>query len=134
MENPGWIRDEVLAECRDRYGPPFSVVRFQWKDGSHSVQVYAAENAHEGVFEEYMLPELLTTYGLLRRRTGLHFDEGTRLCHHGECPYFAANWCNTFPFVPARHEQCTFDGYVASLTDLVLKSSLMQRGKKDGHS
>ena len=119
LEMPGWIANDVLQECRDQYGPPFTVVSFHWLDGRRSVQLYGGGNASRATIEEELIPELLTAYGLLRRRTGLHFDARTRLCHHSDCQYYSANWCNTFPFVPADHSECTFPGYVRELTQLI---------------
>ncbi len=108
MEMPGWIADHVLQYRRDRFGPPFTIVRFHWVQGRKSVHIYGGENSGSTGIDEDLIVELLTTYGLLRRRTGLHYDPQTRLCHHSSCPYYEANWCNTFPFVPNDYSECTF--------------------------
>jgi hypothetical protein len=62
-----------------------------------------AENTVKG-----SLLTLLTVVGAVRRFANALMDTDFRLCHHESCPHYAANLCNMWPIIPAKHTECGF--------------------------
>ena len=52
--------------------------------------------------------DMLAAYGAFRRATGAHMTDVARTCHHTDCPHFEANYCNSYPLIPERFEDCGF--------------------------
>jgi hypothetical protein len=56
-------------------------------------------------------------FGVVRRFANALMDDDFRLCYHRECPHYGANQCNSWIFVPAHYESCTFPGRIRFLKE-----------------
>lgn len=61
--------------------------------------------------------DFLAIYGVVRRLLNALMDNDFRLCHHKDCPSYAANLCNTWIFIPKHHEECTFNDRLAYIRE-----------------
>ncbi len=52
--------------------------------------------------------DALAVYGAFRQAAGVHLNDVSRTCHHVDCPYYDKNYCNCYPLIPERHEDCGF--------------------------
>ena len=52
---------------------------------------------------------------MIRRAADALYDADNRLCHHTDCPHYTPNYCNTYPVIPDRFEECGFPRRVAQL-------------------
>jgi hypothetical protein len=62
-----------------------------------------------GEYRGFIL-SMLAAYGAFRRATGAQMTDAARTCYHTECPHFDANYCNSYPLIPERFEDCGFPG------------------------
>jgi len=102
IDQPAWASD-VLSKAREDFEPTATVVRFGLAGTGNRVFVMSREDRLT-----YDIRDLLTIWSVIRRAAGSHFDPDHRLCHHSSCPEFQANYCNSYPIIPSRFEDCGF--------------------------
>jgi hypothetical protein len=116
---PAWIPAHVARECGSDFAPPVTVVRIRISDNdNHVFLVGDASRSDE-------FRDLLTFYSVVRRATGAYFDPDHRLCHHAKCPEFAYNYCNSYPRVPERYQDCGFPRRVSILRETLKRRHIV---------
>jgi hypothetical protein len=51
---------------------------------------------------------LFAIVGVIRKSTGVNFDNDNHICYHSMCPYFTFNYCNSYLRIPDKFESCDF--------------------------
>jgi len=114
-----WAKQLALSCMENEFYPPLTVLRFQLNEKENRVihVGYAGKNIRVPG-GRIPLIDLLTTFSIVRRASGAHFDTDLRLCHHVVCPHYSANYCNLYPVIPKNWEQCNFPKLAESLTQM----------------
>lgn len=116
MDQPAWVRPETISTCLKNFEPPLAVYRFHLGNGHDKVLFTGEANARgftslplntESDWRVFVA-DMLTIYGAVRRASGAHFDAEQRTCHHAQCPYYNANFCNAYPIIPSDYKLCGF--------------------------
>lgn len=96
---------------------PFTITWFHLRDGLIRIVTTAAGNIEESDTSShgYFWLQTLTLYSVVPRAGEVHFVPDSRLCYHRECPEYAPNYCNAYPFVPENFRQCKFTEKVQKL-------------------
>lgn len=113
LGQPAWAGEDRLRTAIHDF-QPVTLVRFHLPGGGSRVIGLAAGLA--GV-DNRDVRDFLTVWSVVRRAAGVHFDPDNRLCHHTACPHYGANYCNTYPVVPERFEDCGFPARIARVRD-----------------
>jgi hypothetical protein len=128
MDQPAWVRNETFWECRSEFSPSLSMFRFHLGDGQDRVLFVAGASDGRGFMSlplnslaewRGFIADTLTVYGAVRRASGAHFDAHQRTCHHTLCPHYQANFCNTYPVIPADLTQCGFPARMQRMMELI---------------
>jgi hypothetical protein len=113
-----------IGEMLDIFSAPLALIKFSVQ--GQSTVILAGDLKSSGINNlttvtldegetRGMLIDFLAIFGVVRRFGGALMDNDFRLCHHGECPNFNSNFCNSWIFIPPHHEQCKFDERMESL-------------------
>jgi hypothetical protein len=123
MDHPNYVRPETFRSCLNEFSPPLTIFRFHLGNGRD--QVFSTGEANATGFTSLPLrsasewrafvADALTIYGAVRRASGAHFDAEQRTCHHAQCPYYEANYCNLYPIVPNDFRSCGFPKRIQEL-------------------
>lgn len=133
LDLPGWVDSETFRECRSEFRAPLSIFRFHMGQGRDRVfscgtgvggGFTSIPGPTDGTYRDF-IADTLTMYGAVRRASNAHFNELQRTCHHSECPHYIENFCNAYPIVPLRFEDC---GFPARLTNLI---AIQRKGNVD---
>jgi hypothetical protein len=103
LDAPGWAGSDSFWQCFVDFMPSLTFVRFHG-EGTRNRQFIVAD--HKKLFPLWQ--EWLVIHSTVRRASGAHFEAKARLCHHQDCPEYVDNYCNSFPKVPTRWQDCTF--------------------------
>lgn len=79
------------------------------------------------IFELFNLPIIhwfFTMTGVIRKATGINFDDDHHLCHHAECSYFSHNYCNSYLKIPEDYKDCKFPSDIAEYVQEFQKAVL----------
>ena len=125
IDQPAWVRPETLGRCLTDFSPPLTVFRFHL--GNEHDKIFFTGRANGQGFTSLPLStesewrafvaDTLTIYGAVRRASGAHFDAEQRTCHHSQCPYYNANFCNTYPIIPSDFRSCGFPKRIQELVN-----------------
>lgn len=58
--------------------------------------------------------DTLAAYGAFRRASGIQLTEAGRTCYHADCPHYTDNFCNSYPLIPEKFEDCGFEERLTS--------------------
>jgi hypothetical protein len=120
LSQMAWIGWQTRLDSFDNFQPPLTIWRVDLKGQGYRLLHVPDFN---GTLElgQPELVALLTIYSVVRRASGAHFDSDHRLCYHEGCPEYGPNYCNTYPIIPDRFEECGFPARVAQLRGLAKK-------------
>lgn len=126
LDMPGWVHDEALSECMTKFSSPVTAIRFHIPNGHDKFFIYGKTdlsgftNLHSPQDQKFrgFLVDFMTMYGAVRRASGAHFDETQRTCYHYQCPHYPNNFCNSYPIIPERYEDCGFPKRIDRLIEL----------------
>ena len=119
IDLPGYVSNEEAHKFAYAADPQLRIVRFFLPDGPDKVfavgdglvgpafksEAFSSLSASE--FRAFVL-DSLATYGAFRKATGANMTDAARTCYHSDCPLFEANYCNCYPLIPERFEDCGF--------------------------
>jgi hypothetical protein len=113
----------MLNELQDKFTPPLTVVTIHASDRARTIlasnrgfrDVETPSGAPPASFKG-MAADVLTMYSAVRRASGAHFNPDQRTCRHQGCPLFELNYCNSYPIIPTKFEDC---GFAARMDRLV---------------
>jgi hypothetical protein len=106
-----WADKTTFKYCVANFYPPLTILHVSSNDGKNRVIISGADRNKDATIDFMAsgnLLSLLTAFSVVRRATGAYFDQEMRLCHHRDCPQFKANYCNLYPVIPARWQDCGF--------------------------
>jgi len=119
LDLPGYVSNPAALEFAFSAEPQLRIIRVFSDRGSD--KVFAVGDGLVGpAFQDSFFSKLspshfrgfildsLAAYGAFRRATGAHMAEASRTCYHTTCPYFEANYCNCYPLIPERFDECGF--------------------------
>ena len=125
MDQPQFAGRDILDLLQDGFAPPLTIVTVHPPDGADRVVLLSHMANSEDPFRakydvtfKAFIADALTTYGSVRRASGVHFDYDQRTCGHKQCPEYPWNYCNSYPIVPAAYEQCGFKERLKRLIEL----------------
>ncbi|HEX8246040.1 MAG TPA: hypothetical protein VF541_21170, partial [Longimicrobium sp.] len=118
----GWADREAAGKCWEDFQPPVTVARFDLGEERNHVMVIG--KLEDGMdLRNIPLADYLALHSVVRRATGINFDPDHRLCHHSDCPEFQHNYCNSYPNIPVKFQNCGFPARVANLRDVLVHKS-----------
>ncbi|RSL17212.1 hypothetical protein EDE15_2742 [Edaphobacter aggregans] len=120
-----WSSQTAFDTCVNNFYPPLTLLHLAATDGKNRLIVTGGERQKDPALDPLAsgnLLWLLTAFSVVRRATGSHFDPGLRLCHHSNCPRYEGNYCNLYPVIPARWQDCGFPDRVQEIIDVLSHS------------
>jgi hypothetical protein len=112
LEQPAWVGTARMTAAMSRFQPTLTLLRVHLPDGRG--RVLASSRTLGGA----EVRELLAIWSVVRRAAGVQYSAESRLCHHIDCPHYESNYCNTYPLIPERFEDCTFPSRIAALREM----------------
>jgi hypothetical protein len=132
VPQPGWAPLEVFQQALGRFYPPLTILHFTLKNGTNRIIVGGdPDGAAMDFLKSGNLLTLLTAFSVLRRATKTHYNPNIRLCHHSDCPHYPNNFCNLYPVIPKKWQDCGFPGRVADISKFL--EPVVRRGKWRTH-
>jgi hypothetical protein len=115
-----WVDETVFWDCVNNFFPPVTLLHFSASDGTNRLIANRQPlvNGDADYTTSGSLLTLLTIVSVFRRALGSHFDPETRLCHHRDCPRYAGNYCNLYPVIPSKWENCGFPDRVGQIIEM----------------
>lgn len=116
MDLPGYMPGSVFNKLVNEFSPSLIMYRFHLGKGSDKV-ILQGEKDFSSFTSLYdindpqgrgIIVDMITMYSAIRRASGIYFDTYQRSCHHEKCPYFESNYCNLYPIIPSRYQECGF--------------------------
>ena len=121
LNDPAQAGLATLNYLLDEFNP-FVIARCKFGDAERVVPVLRAgdseyvdqvERRGSGIDGTTALRDMYTIFGLVRRASGMFYDDSIRLCGHTDCPEYKHNYCNTWMFIPPDYRDCGFVNNVA---------------------
>jgi hypothetical protein len=122
MSQPRVAGAKMLDGLQDKFTPPLSLVTIHALDRRRTVTIsnraFRTVEVPAGMAACFkgMAADVLTMYSAVRRASGAHFNADQRTCGHKSCSLFELNYCNSYPIIPTRFEDC---GFAARMDRLV---------------
>jgi hypothetical protein len=113
LDQVGWLSSDQLQTVLTEF-PPITVMRFHMANGRNKV----ISVGRIGDESDSALAQFMTIMGASRRATITYLDTDSTLCHHADCPEYAANYCHGFVKIPADWHECKFPQTMANLIAL----------------
>ncbi len=115
MDLPGWGSRSTGKLLSSELYPPITVYRFHLGDGADKILINGVlPNENSGSTQDQVsgskgfLIDFLAMYGAVRQANRRHLEAEHHTCHHLTCPHFATNYCNVYPLIPDRFQDCGF--------------------------
>jgi len=132
LVQPGWAPSDIFKEALNDFFPPLTILHFTLKDGTNRIILGGDPDAAAmDALNSGNLLTLLTAFSVQRRATQTHYNPNIRLCHHSDCPHYAKNFCNFYPVIPRKWQDCGFPARVAEISRLL--EPVVRRGKWRTH-
>jgi len=139
LDDPTQTSDTTIEHLLDTY-QPMILVRYASPTRTRAVPVLREgdydyveriERVAPGVHGPTALRDLYTMFGAARRAVGIYYDESTRLCSHKACREYSFNYCNTWMFIPERHQDCKFRDNITYIRTSIRQLEEKERGAQD---